>query len=54
MHSVTELTLVINKLKKILSSVRDQTTHTQLETFIDELETELEYQTQEFNLYFKQ
>jgi len=52
MTNVTELSGVINKLKKIAKGVKDSTTEHLLETFIEELESELQTQEDNFNSYF--
>lgn len=47
-----ELNIVINKLKKVLSTVKDEVTQDTLESFIGELQDQLDYQKSQFNQYF--
>lgn len=52
MNNIEELSTIINKLKNILNSVKDDTTRVCLSDFIENMEHELEQQESNFAAYF--
>lgn len=54
MTNFKELEQLIKRLKNVLKTVRDDTAYSQLESFINELESDYECQVANFNTYFGQ
>lgn len=54
MSTTKELTSVIDKLKKIQDSVKDDTLAESLSVFISELESEYDYEMQRMSTYYNQ